>query len=339
MWFEELTGFAEDAATIYSQLFYSNGQLYNNMNGRAFVCGELSTPKLAELRQMVKPLEQTLAGKLRLSETIADVQALHRDPANAGAFFQVASQFNLLEMVSPDKNPEHGISNYQYDRTQGPACAIACGAGTIYRNYFVDLDCKVGQSKGRQLDMLADFAAAVGNTETQYWRMQNGYVLPTAQGLKVLDLRLSQCSEAALDELRSQLRIGIQANTQVTLPNCQHLVTQAYCSALPVAYCSFNSELWARFAQLILDAAYEATLAAAVVNTAATGNNKVFLTLLGGGVFGNKTEWILSALARALKLYRHFALDVQIVSYQRSKPEIQQLIADFNQQQQEVSHD
>ncbi len=331
MWFEELTGFAEDAATIYSQLFYSNGQLYNNMNGRAFVCGELSTPKLAELRQMVKRLEQELAGRLRLSETVADVQALHRDPSNAGAFFQVASQFNLLEMVSPDKNPEHGISNYQYDRTQGPACAIACGAGAIYRNYFVEVGGKVGQSKGRQLDMLADFAAAVGNTETQYWRMQNGYVLPTAQGLKVLDLRLSQCSEAALDELRSQLRIGIQANTQVTLPHCQHLVTQAYCSAVPVAYCTFESQQWARFAQLILDAAYEATFAAAVINAVATGNNKVFLTLLGGGAFGNKTEWIVAAIQRAIRLYQHCALDVQIVSYGSARPEVRQLIADLNQ--------
>ncbi|MFC4654005.1 hypothetical protein ACFO3I_03080 [Rheinheimera marina] len=331
MWFEELTGFAEDAATIYSQLFYSNGQLYNNMNGRAFVCGELSTPKLAELRQMVKPLQQALAGKLRLSETVADVQALHRDPSNAGAFFQVASQFNLLEMVSPDKNPEHGISNYQYDRTQGPACAIACGADTIYRNYFVEVDGKVGQSKSRQLDMLSDFAAAVGNTETQYWRMQNGYVLPTAQGLNVLDLRLSQCSEAALDELRSQLRIGIQSNTQVTLPHCQHLVTQAYCSALPVAYCTFESQQWVRFAQLILDAAYEATFAAAVINAVATGNNKVFLTLLGGGAFGNKTEWIVAAIQRAIRLYQHCALDVQIVSYGRARPEVRQLIADLNQ--------
>lgn len=337
MWFDELTGFTEDAAKIYAQLFYLNGQLYNKITGRFFVCGELSTPTLAELSLAAQKLATKSQSGLLLSETVADVQALHQNPTNAGALFQVASQFNLLEMVSPDKTPEHGVSCYQNDNTQGPACAIACGAGTIYRNYFVEVEGKVGQTKHRQLDMLADIAQAVGN-DAQYWRMQNGYALPTAQGLLALDQRLSQCSDAALDELRSLLRIGIQSNTQVTLPNCQHLVTQAYCSALPVAYCPFNSELWARFAQLILDAAYEATLAAAVVNTAATGNNKVFLTLLGGGVFGNKTEWILSALARALKRYRHFALDVQIVSYQRSKPEIQQLIADFNQQQ-EVSHD
>lgn len=29
---------------------------------------------------------------------------------------------------------------YEFDRTQGPACAIACGAGTIFRNWLVPLD-------------------------------------------------------------------------------------------------------------------------------------------------------------------------------------------------------
>ena len=65
-----------------------------------------------------------------------DVQQMHQSPENAGALFQVASQFNLLEMVSPTVTPEDGVTRYQHDRTQGPACAIAAGAATIYRNYF-----------------------------------------------------------------------------------------------------------------------------------------------------------------------------------------------------------
>ena len=31
-----------------------------------------------------------------------DVRQMHQSPENAGALFQVASQFNLLEMISPD---------------------------------------------------------------------------------------------------------------------------------------------------------------------------------------------------------------------------------------------
>jgi hypothetical protein len=62
-----------------------------------------------------------------------DVRHMHQLPENSGASFQVAFRFNLLEMASPDVMPEHGVTRYQYDRTQGPACAIAAGAATIYQ--------------------------------------------------------------------------------------------------------------------------------------------------------------------------------------------------------------
>jgi hypothetical protein len=32
--------------------------------------------------------------------------------------------------------PEHGVTVYSGDPTQGPACALACAAGSVYRNYF-----------------------------------------------------------------------------------------------------------------------------------------------------------------------------------------------------------
>lgn len=47
------------------------------------------------------------------------------------ALFQVASQFNLLEMINPNITPEMGIDRYEFDRTQGPICAMSCGAETI----------------------------------------------------------------------------------------------------------------------------------------------------------------------------------------------------------------
>ena len=45
----------------------------------------------------------------------------------------MASQFNLLEMTGPEITPEDGVTRYAHDRTQGPACAIAAGAATVYR--------------------------------------------------------------------------------------------------------------------------------------------------------------------------------------------------------------
>lgn len=58
---------------------------------------------------------------------------LHADPALAGSVFQVASQFNVLEMVSPDVGPDAGVTGYVHDRTQGPACAMSCPAATVFR--------------------------------------------------------------------------------------------------------------------------------------------------------------------------------------------------------------
>lgn len=79
-------------------------------------------------------------GRCAFSVISDDVRSLHTDGRNAGAVFQVASQFNALEMVGPDVRPEDGVTRYASDPTQGPACAISCPAGTVFRNYL----CQVG---------------------------------------------------------------------------------------------------------------------------------------------------------------------------------------------------
>ncbi len=106
-----------------------------------------------------------MAGTLGVSTVVGDVGQLHRDPANRHALFQVASQFNLLEMTGPDVTPEDGVTRYAYDRTQGPACAIAAGAATVYRNYFVPVGGQIGQTQDRQIDCLKDIGTALGNNE------------------------------------------------------------------------------------------------------------------------------------------------------------------------------
>ena len=49
-------------------------------------------------------------------------------------------------MISPGVSPEHAFGCYEHDRTQGAICAISCGAGTIYRNYLVEVDGQPGQA-------------------------------------------------------------------------------------------------------------------------------------------------------------------------------------------------
>ncbi|MEL6494505.1 MAG: hypothetical protein AAFQ41_05190 [Cyanobacteria bacterium J06623_7] len=330
-WFQQLTGFAEQSPPqVRHNLVVEGDRLKSLVNGKTLVAGKLETPSLGELRQRISHIQPT--GKLSLTEVVGDVQKLHVDPANAGALFQVASQFNLLEMVSPRRTPEAGVGIYSHDLTQGPACAIACGAGTIYRNYFVPLSGKLGQSKDNQLDCLADLGKAWGNADNRLWQMQNGYALASHQGLTTISQRLQAASEAEQDKFRQLIRIGIQWQTQVTLGNCQHRVSQIYCSALPVAYSPLPTNLWLEFAKLTLEAAYEATICTAILNAQRHGSDRLFLTLLGGGAFGNETDWIVDAIARALKLYQNYDLDIAMVSYGASKPAVRELIKNWRSQ-------
>jgi hypothetical protein len=124
------------------------------------------------------------------------------------------------------------------------------------------------------------------------------------------------------------LKVGLQTDTQITLANASHVVSQAYCSALPVAYSAHQPELWARFALLVLEASDEATICAAIVNASRTNNNTLFLTMLGGGAFGNELEWITALVARSP--YTGIGgLDVAIVSYGRSQPCVLEIASEF----------
>jgi hypothetical protein len=329
MWFESLTGFVERSpGQVRANLSVEGIFLKSHINGRQFICGELETPSLAELRTRVIAARAG-SGRISVRQEIADVQALHLDQANAGALFQVASQFNLLEMISPHITPEQGISGYEADPTQGPACAVAAGAGTIYRNYFVNLNGRTGQTADNQIDCLADLGKALGNGDAHLWQMKNGYVVASEDGLKEIADRIRSSSDREVDELRKLLRIGVQWNTQVTLGGSQHTVSQAYGSALPVAYSSHSPDLWEPFARLILEASYEATICTAIANRFQNGNNKVYLTLLGGGAFGNPTAWITGAIERALLLYQEVDLDVILVSFRNSNTHLQRLADRF----------
>jgi hypothetical protein len=325
-WFETLTGFRETGyADTRERLSVADGRLSSSANGASYGIGQLELVSLQALRTRMQRDEER-AGRLKVSLVSGDVRQMHRSLENAGALFQVASQFNLLEMTHNTVSPEQGVTRYQHDHTQGPACAIACGAATIYRNYFVPVGDAEGQTAERQLDGLADIGAALsrplGCPIDALWTMQNGYALASSQGLSMISEHLRSLSPEEIDQLRGQLRIGLLSDAEVTeaAASARPLVSQAFCSALPVAYTKVPAAGWAPFARLVLEAAYEATLCAAALNLRRGSSNVVFLTLLGGGVFGNPTSWIYAAIQRALDLVAGYDLDVRIVSYERPEP-------------------
>ena len=328
-WFERLTGAREGTPDqVRRQLVVEGEHLVCPANGRRARLGRLEMPRLDTLRARCAALglRPGTSGTAPVGSLRGDVRRLLAAPAQAGALVQVASQFNLLEMVGPDVTPEQGVTRYAGDPTQGPACAIAAGAATIYRNHFVPVDARgtldgppvqAGQSRDRQLDALVDLGEALGHGPGRaLWDWRNGYALCSAAGLAAISGRLAVASDDDVDALRGRLRIGLHHDVEVTDAPCSPgpLVSQAFCSALPVAYGRPAPRDWAPFARLVLEAAYEATLSAAACRAAQGGSPRVLLTRLGGGAFGNDAAWIDAALERALRGAAPWGLDIVMVS-------------------------
>ena len=343
MWFEEVFGFKEKRNYDKNRALFRVERGYNesitlhtnpksnNSDSRSFHVGIFETPSVRELQGRLSETKASgsLTGNgssgqykgLSFEHIVGDAGDLHRDPKNEGAVFQAASQFNCLEMVSPTKTPENGITGYAYDKTQGPSCALACPAGTLYRNYFVN---GAGQGNGKQLDMLCDIDDYVGNNtpdcNRKYWSMENGYAMAsTRTSIAQLHQKL-ESKECNTTEIATLLRVGVHWDTEVHNYHGSgklHNVSQVYCSALPIGYDNTSStSMWRPFAQAILSGTYEATLAVAAILARERGQRvSVYLTKVGGGVFGNDPEWIKLSIQQALDKHREEPIDVFLVHY------------------------
>jgi hypothetical protein len=332
-WFESLFGFTESPTAVKANLVSvpGNATKFKSLaNGRVFDVGTFTTPTLAQLRTKTAalgPLSERTGSIRHL--TVDDVFELHAK--NPGALFQAASQFNCLEFVSPDVIPEEGVTGYQNDATQGPACALACAAGTIYRNWMVPVplpngNAQIGQLKEAQLNGLDLLEALAGNDDRKFWKIKNGYTSSTEKGMKDFAAFLK---DADRDELLGSIKIGLQIDVPVNFESRRPWketrgdvrVHQAYCSAVSCGYDSrVSADLYAPFAKLVLDAAYEATLRGAVV----AGAKTVYLTKLGGGVFGNQAEWIAKAIGRAIAVVP--GLEVIVCHYRTVDQSFAQLV-------------
>lgn len=325
---------------------------FNISGGKTVTSGIFSMPSVAELREHAQMFANDYENETRTSTANKDgfqikvqniqgeSRSLHSSEAvkngDAAVIVQAASQFNLLEFPSPTNIPENGISNYVYDRTQGPACAVACAAGTAYRNYLVPVPSpkivgngvepipavQRGQTRKNQLNGLADVEEYL-QKETELkkppWKVKNGYVESSRRALEPLNKLLTDPNSSLRDEMISRMRIGIQENTDVTDdPSLNTKVTQTYNSALSIGYSLLPEKLWAPTAKIILDATYEATLLAGLIqSTPGKPPPIVFLTFVGGGVFQNRSIWIRSAMERAIREIQKYkiSLDIRIVHY------------------------
>jgi hypothetical protein len=379
LWFKNLFGLKEASyrrtRENFALLRHDSGEfmLRSHANNKEFPIGRFSTPSLAELRAAaVSPASDSRATSFE-HRVVTDILKAHSE--NPGAVFQAASQFNCLEFPNPGVTPGSGVTDYASDPTQGPACALACAAGTVYRNYFAPVhipgtEDTLGQTSERQINNLWELEEILENSREKYWAVRNGYTFSDRDSLQKLNDILSSStwnSEEKRDELLQHVRIGVHDNVGVTFAEryvpldptrLDIRVTQCYCSALSCAYSGVSNHLWENLARIVLDASYEATIWAAASNhahhsTASSaasaspsssasaspasasasvptrmGSRDVFLTFLGGGVFGNAPEWIADAIGRAIAISKHHNLDINIIicHYRKINQEMVQLV-------------
>ena len=270
-------------------------------------------------------------------------RAIHINPSYHDSIFQVASQFNALEMVNSRITPQQGITNYVHDDTQGPECAIMCPFGTLYRNYF----CMPNASTNKQpedksvngnpqtgpeatvppkptdpINIQINTLTELMKKEFANLRFQNGYVFVNDKAqLESINTYLS--NPVNFWNAMMAIKYVIQEDTPVVNVAgdgkiMDHKVSQIYCSAYPVAYDPLKApeKDYYLLSSMILHAVYYSTLAYAVSRiTPDEPRKKVFLTRVGGGVFENKAYIIDTAIYNAVSHFIAYPIDVYIVNY------------------------
>ena len=147
---------------------------------------------------------------------------------------------------------------------------------------------RIGEVLSAQLDRPAE----------SLWHMRNGYALCTRAGLDAIAELLATLHPNQRDALCEKLCIGLHSLVEVTdvetieaVGESRPTVSQTFCSALPVAYSDVPAKHWKPFASLVLEAAYEASLWAAVLNARRGASNIVEVDRLGDLVGRNSEAY------------------------------------------------
>ncbi len=224
-----------------------------------------------------------------------DVAALQADPHNNGALFQVASNFDCLEACLGKSATIDQLKNIH---AQGEICSISALPGLLDRLYIQP-----------PITLLEKFCKHYNVT------YQGGSFpfLPTINNY------FHHLSPTSLKENVQLIAVGVQKEVSVLYgqrtygqssfkakpAEFNQQITQVFTAALDPYQNDYNTPAFANLASIFLHAAYKGTCDV----MRKTGSSKVYLTLVGGGIFKNKLTWIIQALKAALDDLRRYPLD------------------------------
>jgi hypothetical protein len=206
-------------------------------------------------------------------EEYFDTYALQFNAPN-NAMYQVASNFNCIEVASEYVNPFSGkyLTKLMSDSTQGPSASGGAGYGAILRLIM---------HKKNPINLLSDTQLKPVNGKLRYFDLKD---------------------HIDNDSIKIGLHTDVRATYSRYWDNFEYnpngpIIDQVFTST---CICSNNKPN--KLSEILLQSAYDGTYLAAIYRQ----TPKLVLTLIGGNMFMNSLQQIAGAIANSHKKYAQY---------------------------------
>ncbi len=302
-YFKDITGYSEHNAKnkllLEQHPKHKHNHLLNN-----FTCGCVHTDTLQDI---IESFKEELKSNNSMNNNMIQIKCIQGDirhlqglKENENSLFQIASNFNVLENAHRyDKfiPYQNFLTKYIDDPTQGTFGAVSAGPGTIYRTYIHP-----------KINLLRKYS--------NWFEVSNG---------KLVRTNMKQIPSVMPDYL-DQIQVCTHESTQVThtLDNTEKkngdwkfikqngpIIHQSFVSTMAFSKEDLIPEHMKRIVKCLLVSAYMSTFASAFKINA----KKIYLTLIGGGVFHNPHDMIIDAIHYAIRFWKPLLIKRNVPIY------------------------
>ena len=273
-WFDKIIGFNE------SNFRFTKSEIPNKFIDKMGNFEQISIKELKKQFEKIKKLNnQTIKLNVKYRnnynyENDFDTSALQFN-SKENSLFQVASNFNCLEIPSAEYNPFNGffLTKQMSDSTQGPSAAGGAAFGSILR---------LIKHKEKRIDLLEDTPLITNNGKLKY------------SDVKYLN-----------DFDTTNIKIGLHKNVEANFMRSdefQYKENGVKINQVFTSTCICNSPIPNKLSLILLEAAYEGTYLSAIITKAP----KLVLTLIGGGAFNNSLDLIIRVIMKTHAIYADY---------------------------------
>lgn len=315
-WFEAIFGFEENARYMKQCIeiieYDDHVELKSKINSKTYNAGMFHIRSSS--RNCYKLAKKDKQGTLNIIKgygqyskhfELVDILSMQSLSKWNGATYLIASNFNCLEFTNSNQTAADGVTNYYEYDTQGSNAALSCCPALVYRNYFKNIY--------KEINLLE---------KTPIWVLHGFATIPN-------DKYLMKSNSTFNWDNPNVWQVGVHSNCEVVITRGNdssyreatknQIANHVYASAFNFRRNVKLTYLTKEIAKKLLTAEYRAAILSAWENSikyaGLEGSNKLSLTLLGGGVFGNPYKIICDAIRDNIELIVESGLDVYITCF------------------------